>query len=124
MPTPIEIVVGALRLDAELADTATARALAAALPIETAFNTWGDEIYFSVPVVEAPDETATEEVEVGTLAYWPAGAAVAIFFGRTPASTDARPRPVEPVNLVGRVLGDATRLREAKAAPTVRIARK
>jgi hypothetical protein len=105
MPTAIEIEVGGVRLRGELADTDCARAIAAALPLEVRYDIWGEEFYFEIPVYCELDDTATSEVDVGTIGYWPPGHALAIFFGRTPMSTDARPVPASDVNLVGRLTG-------------------
>jgi len=86
-------------------------------------NVWGDEIYFEIPVVaeQAPDARA--EVEVGELGYWPVGHAFCVFFGPTPVSTDERPRAYSPVNILGRVVGDVTRLRGVRNGETVRLSR-
>jgi len=83
----------------------TARAIWEALPIEARANTWGDEIYFSIPV-DVGAENPKEIVEMGDLGYWPPGNAFCIFFGPTPASRGDEIRPASPVNVVGRVLGD------------------
>ncbi len=107
----IQISVGGLTLQAELMDNETARAIFEALPIESDFNTWGNEIYFSIPV-KRDLEKATREVEVGDLAYWPPGQALCIFYGPTPASTGDKPVPASEVTIVGKVLDDVTRLRE------------
>jgi hypothetical protein len=107
MGNRIRISAGAVSAPAELGDSPTARAIAAALPIRAEANTWGDEIYFRIPVNEKLDETAAEVVEVGDLGYWPTGKAFCIFFGPTPASRGDEIRPASAVNLVGRVLGDA-----------------
>lgn len=101
MSTSIEIQVGELILRGELTDTSCAGAIAQSLPIETPFNTWGEEFYFEIPVTADLDETATSDVEVGTIGYWPPGRALAIFFGRTPMSTTDKPVPASDVNLVG-----------------------
>ncbi|MDY6971427.1 MAG: cyclophilin-like fold protein [Thermodesulfobacteriota bacterium] len=109
----IRIILGQLALDAELYDTPTACKVAGALPIRTSFNTWGDEIYFSIPVEAELDESAREEVEAGDLGYWPTGQAFCIFFGPTPMSTGGKIIPASAVNIVGRIIGDAARLKEA-----------
>jgi uncharacterized protein len=110
------IRVGTLTMEAELNDTATAQQIAAALPIRTGFNTWGDEIYFSIPVDAPLDDGAREVVEMGDLGYWPPGKAFCIFFGQTPASAAGEIRPASAVNVVGRVLGDATQFKAAMQA--------
>ena len=84
MSMSIEVQVGELTLRGELSDTVCAQAIAESLPLDTSFNTWGEEFYFEIPVSSELDDTATSDVEVGTLGYWPPGRALAIFFGRTP----------------------------------------
>lgn len=115
----ITIGAGPVTAEAELNDTPTAGRIWEALPIAGQANTWGDEIYFQIPVEmdESPDARA--EVDVGELGYWPRGKAFCIFFGRTPASPDEKPRAASPVNIVGRVLGDATTFRQVPAGATV-----
>jgi len=104
----IKITVGSLVMTAELNDTPTAEKVAQALPLTTSFDTWGDEIYFSIPVSAPLDESAKEVVEMGDLGYWPTGRAFCIFFGPTPISRGTEIRPASAVNIIGRVLGDAT----------------
>jgi len=103
----IKIKVGSLSMDAELNDTATAKKVAEALPLTTSFSTWGDEIYFSIPVDSALDDSAREVVEMGDLGYWPPGKAFCIFFGLTPMSSPGKIMPASAVNMIGRVSGDA-----------------
>ncbi len=123
MPIKIKIIAKDIVLDAELFDTASARAIAGALPIETTPNEWGDEFYFDIPVKLPPDETATTKVKVGDIGYWPPGSALAIFFGPTPMSKGPEPVPASEVNIVGRIKGDATLLRKAKDAKKIRLER-
>ncbi len=99
-------------LDAELNDTPTAKKISQSLPIDTGYNTWGDEIYFTVPVESSLDESAQEEVEIGDLGYWPTGQAFCIFFGPTPMSTEGTIKPASAVNIIGKVSGDAAKLKE------------
>src|SRR6187549_1387158 len=108
---------------AELFDGPTADAVWEALPLEASGNTWGDEIYFSIPVEAEEDSGARADVSVGDLGYWPPGHAFCIFYGRTPASTGEAPRAASPVNLIGRVLGDATVFRRVRSGARVRIER-
>ena len=108
----IKIGIGSLSVEAELNDSPTAKKVAEALPITASFNTWGDEIYFRIPVNAELDETAREEVELGDLGYWPSGNAFCIFFGQTPMSEPGRIVPASAVNIIGRVIGDAMRFKE------------
>lgn len=117
----IRIAVGAVSLDVELKSNRTADAIYAALPIEAPLNTWGEELYFKIPDVKDHRETATAQVKVGDVAFWGAGGVLAIFFGRTPMSLGPEPVPADRVNIVGRILGDATRLRQVMDAKTIRV---
>ena len=107
----IAIQIGTLSLEAELNDTATAQQIAAALPLRSSFNTWGDEIYFSIPINAPLDDSAQEVVELGDLGYWPPGKAFCIFFGQTPASQPGKIMPASAVNVIGKILGDATQFK-------------
>ena len=117
----ITITAGALELNAELNDTPTAEAIWNALPISASGNTWGDEIYFGIPVAAEPDDLK-EIVDFGDLAYWPPGSAFCIFFGPTPASRGEEIRPASAVAVIGRIIGDAAQLRQVSAGTTVTIA--
>ena len=122
MPRSITITAGTVSLEAELNDAATAEAIWDALPIANSGNTWGDEIYFRIPV-DAEGVNLNEVVEFGDLAFWPPGNAFCIFFGPTPASRGDEIRAASGVEVVGRILGDATRLRKVSAGTNVTIAR-
>ena len=102
----IRIKIGPLSLDAELNDTPTAKEVAKVIPLKTPFNTWGEEIYFEIPVYLDIAEDARETVDMGHLGYWPSGHAFCIFFGRTPASRGDECRAASAVNAVGKIEGD------------------
>lgn len=121
MATRIRITCGEVTIAAELDDSATGRALAAALPFEGWANRWGDEIYFEVPVELPQSPEARQLMEVGELGYWPVGRAFCIFFGPTPVSTDDRPRAYSPVNPFGRLLEDPAPLRQVRDGDPVRV---
>lgn len=121
MPNKIKIIVGACSLEAELTDTACAKAIYNHLPLEAQPNEWGDEFYFAIGLKMPPDETATTKVKVGHIGYWPPGAALAIFFGRTPMSTGPDPVPASEVNIVGVIKDDATILKKEKGASKIRM---
>jgi uncharacterized protein len=118
----IRITAGTTAAQARLNDSATARAIWDALPIEAKAQTWGDEIYFAIDV-RAAEDSAREVVELGDLGYWPPGQAFCIFFGPTPASRGDEIRPASPVNVVGRVTGDATVFKRVRSGVRVRVER-
>ena len=98
------------RVEAELFNTPTGRAVYEALPLQRNVNRWGEEIYFEIPVQCELEENACAEINVGDLAYWPNMPAFCIFFGPTPASTSDQPMAASPVNVFGRILALETSL--------------
>ena len=121
MPAEIIIIVHNTTVEAELFDTACAKAISEKFPLEAAPNEWGDEFYFEIPVIRPLDKAATRVVKIGDIGYWPPGQALAIFFGPTPLNRGADPVPASEVNIVGKITGDATLLRKAKGASTIRV---
>jgi len=117
----ITIKIKGIVLKAELFYTETAKAIAEVLPIETGPEEWGDEFYFEIPVEMQLDETATTKLKSGDIGYWPPGNALAIFFGPTPISRGEDPVPASDVNLVGKIVGDASILSQAKGSGKIRI---
>src|SRR6266545_448347 len=109
----IRITAGSVSVEAVLNGSATAGAVWDALPLAVPGETWGDEIYFAIPVKAKP-ESPRETVELGDLGYWPPGSAFCIFFGPTPASR---------VNVFGRIVGDATVFTKARSGTVVRVER-
>jgi len=119
----ITITANGITVDAELNDSPTADAIWEILPIEATGSTWGDEIYFSIPVDLDEAEDAQEVVDLGDLGYWPPGTAFCIFYGRTPASRSDDIRPASAVNVFGHVVDDATVFRKIRGSARVRIER-
>lgn len=103
----ITIKTSDVSIGAKLLQTPTARAIYDSLPLNGLVNVWGHEIYFEIPLQLELEDDARQDVEVGDLAYWPSGPAFCIFFGSTPVSRGDAPRAYSPVNVFGRVKGDA-----------------
>jgi len=91
-------------MNAELNDSGISGKIFEKLPIKAKVNTWGDEIYFPVPVI-AQNENGVKSVQLGDLAYWPPSNCFCIFFGKTPASTPTEIRPASEVTILGKLLG-------------------
>uniref|UniRef100_A0A7C2I389 Cyclophilin TM1367-like domain-containing protein n=1 Tax=Ammonifex degensii TaxID=42838 RepID=A0A7C2I389_9THEO len=117
------ITAGDVTVEAELNDSATARAIWEALPLTGTVNTWGDEIYFHIPLT-LPPENLQELVEMGAAAYWPDGPALCFFFGPTPVSKGSEIRPASPVNVWGQIQGDARVLKRVRAGEAIKLTRK
>ena len=112
---------GALTLEAELLDTPTAKAIAAVLPISSSVLTWGEEVYFDVPVKVAREKDARAVVVPGEIAYWPQGPAIAIGFGRTPISQGDETRLASPCNVFAKALGSVKVLGKVKTGTKVEV---
>jgi hypothetical protein len=112
---------GTLTLDAELLDTPTAQAVAKALPLSSAVMTWGEEVYFEIPVKVAREAGARAVVTPGEVAYWPEGHCIALGFGRTPISQGDETRLASPCNVFAKALGDVKALAGVRAGTGVNV---
>jgi hypothetical protein len=117
----IKITAGDVTAFAELNDSPTAQAIWDAFPIQARANTWGDEIYFAIPVKRGEEPDAREVVQMGELGYWSPGHAFCIFFGRTPASQGDEIRAASAVNVIGKVEGDACVFKKVKDGAAITI---
>lgn len=116
----IKIIAGKVKMPAELNESVVARKIWEALPIKAKANTWGEEIYFEIPVVteiEKPKKTVKE----GDLAFWPPGRAFCIFFGPTPASLPGEIRPASGVEVIGKLLGNPKEFKKVSPGDLVSI---
>jgi len=86
--------------------------LAKALPFEGRAAKWKEEIYFETPVKQG-SEKPKPKVEVGTMAYWPMGSALCIFYGPTD--------PYSPVNVVGKITSNLEMFRTLRSGTKIRV---
>jgi uncharacterized protein len=119
----LKIAMGSVVLEVELLDTPTAAALYAAAPFSGSANTWGDEVYFSTPVSQGEESGARAVMQPGELAFWPPGNAIAIGYGRTPASKGDEIRLASPCNVWGKARGDVKQLKAVRAGTKIDVTR-
>jgi hypothetical protein len=112
--------VGNIPAEMSSENPTTAELVLSALPINARVNRWGDEIYFSTPV-DADEENGRVEVEVGSIAYWPPGKAVCIFFGPTPVSVGSAPRAASAVNVFAKIVGDSAVFKRVRDGDEIKL---
>ena len=117
----LRIEAGKVHLTVDLLDTPTSKALLAATPFEARAQTWGEELYFTTPVSAKLEPDARQVVEPGTVCFWTEGDALALPYGRTPISTDERPKLANPCNVLGNVVGDPKVLGRIKAGEKISV---
>ena len=119
----LRITIGDVTVHAGLNDSSTADLVWEELPIRASANTWGDEIYFEIPVSTGVEEGADPVVPLGAVAYWPPGRAMCLFFGPTPVSSGGECRAASAVNLIGGLEGDPTVLKAIRGGASIEIER-
>ena len=122
MKKQIKIKVRTITALADLSETKTSEAIWQALPFQSTVHTWGDEIYFSIPL-KIGLESGQETVNLGDLGYWPPGNAFCIFFGPTPMSSQDEIRPASAVNVFGSLIGDPKMFKGIKAGESIVVER-
>jgi len=82
------------------------------LPVEGRAALWKEEVYFEIPV-KIGEEKAKPTVETGTIAFWPMGSALCIFFGQS--------QPYSPVNILGKVTKNLELFEQVKSGATIKV---
>ena len=119
----LRIEAGKTVLIASLRDTPTSKALMEALPFEARAQTWGEEVYFSTPVSAKLEADAQQIVEPGTVCFWTEGDAIALPYGRTPISTDERPKLASRCNVLGTLIGEAKALARIRSGDKITVSK-
>ena len=117
----VAVLSGSVSIEMELLETPTAKAIIEALPFESQAQTWGEEVYFATPISAKLEPDARQVVEPGTVCFWTEGKALALPYGRTPISTDERPKLASRCNVLGRIVGDPRRLSKINSGQSVRV---
>jgi hypothetical protein len=119
----LRISAGSTSFEVVLKDTPTTKALLAALPFESRAQTWGEEVYFTTPVNAKLEPDAKQIVEPGTVCFWTEGDALALPYGRTPISTDERPKLASRCNVLGRIEGDPQQIANIRAGENIKVSK-
>ena len=119
----LRLEVGKLQFLLNLQNTPTAKALFDAAPFEGRASTWGEEVYFATPVSAKLEADAQQIVEPGTVCFWTEGDALALPYGRTPISTDERPKLASRCNVLGRLEGDPKVLAKIRSGEKISVTR-
>jgi hypothetical protein len=119
----LRIESGKTILIATLRNTPTSKALMEALPFEARAQTWGEEVYFTTPVSVKLEADAQQIVEPGTVCFWTEGDALALPWGRTPISTDERPKLASRCNVLGRLEGNARDLAKIRSGEKLTVSK-
>jgi hypothetical protein len=82
------------------------------LPIEGRIAQWKEEVYFETPI-KMGEEKAKPVVETGTIAFWPMGSAICIFYGKS--------QPYSPVNIIGKITGNVDVFKQIKSGTKIRV---
>ena len=117
----IRIAWGGGEVTADLRETPTVKQLLKALPGTSRAQTWGEEVYFGLPVQASLEADARQVVEPGAVCFWVEGSALALPYGRTPASQGNEPRLVTRCNVLGKILGDPRQLATVKSGDSIRV---
>ena len=119
----LRIAAAGASFEVELNSSPTATALLEATPFEARAQTWGEEVYFSTPVSAKREADARQVVDPGTACFWCEGDALALPYGRTPISTDERPKLANRCNVLGSIVGDPRALARIKAGEKITVSK-
>ena len=118
MDRKINIRFDSIAVTAILNSSNTSNLIWKNLPISSSTNTWGDEIYFTIPVSDE-ERDSYEIVDLGDVGFWPPGNAFCLFFGQTPLSSEGNIKPASPVNVIGKLEGDINILKSIPSGEKV-----
>jgi hypothetical protein len=82
------------------------------LPIEGRAALWKEEVYFETPI-KMGEEKAKGTVEKGSIAFWPMGSAICVFYGDS--------QPYSPVSILGKITGNLELFKQIKSGTKIRV---
>ena len=107
----------------KLRSTPTANIIKSILPCKSIVKTWGEEIYFEIPLKKdlSLDDTAKDVIDLGEIAYWTEGKCIAIGYGKTPISQNNEIRLAAKTNIWGDAVLNVKKLKNIKDGDEVII---
>jgi hypothetical protein len=90
----------------------TIDAIVRKLPVEGRAALWKEEVYFEIPI-KMGEEKAKPTVETGTIAFWPMGSAICIFYGKS--------QPYSPVSTLGKITSNLEIFKQVKSGTTIKV---
>ena len=82
------------------------------LPVEGRAALWKEEVYFEIPI-KMGEEKAKATVENGTIAFWPMGSALCVFYGQS--------QPYSPVSILGKITKNLELFKQVKSGTTIKV---
>lgn len=82
------------------------------LPLEGRAALWKEEVYFEIPI-KMGEEKAKPTVELGTIAFWPMGSALCVFYGKS--------QPYSPVSILGKITNNLDIFKQVKSGNTIKV---
>ena len=82
------------------------------LPVEGRAALWKEEVYFEIPI-KMGEEKAKATVEKGTIAFWPMGSAICVFYGES--------QPYSPVNILGKITKNLELFEQIKSGTKIKL---
>tara|TARA_B100000949_G_scaffold219928_1_gene219496 strand:- start:1653 stop:2039 length:387 start_codon:yes stop_codon:yes gene_type:complete len=117
----VRFTIDQVTLEGDMNSTELAQHVLKSLPINSNIQTWGDELYFSIPSCGETTDISVETVNKGDIAYWPPGNSGCLFWGPTPISEEGEIRSASPVTVIGKVEGDPTILSNVKNGKSITV---
>ncbi len=82
------------------------------LPMEGRAALYKEEVYFEIPI-KMGEEKAKPTVETGTIAFWPMGSALCVFYGKS--------QPYSPVSILGKITSNLDLFKQVKSGSTIKV---
>ena len=116
-----KITIDKIIFEVVLFNSPTANKIWNSLPISSNIKTWGKEIYFYTDIVANKEPNAKSIIELGEIAYWPSGKAIAIGFGKTPISQKDEIRLADDCNIWGETKFNLKKLENIAEGQPIKI---